>query len=446
MDETLKRLTSNLFANDSEVEFRIKNDTERYRKGFGKLEIIDANGEKVDNAEVSLKLKKHEFKFGCNAFMYDEFDKSEQNAAYAEKFKEIFNLAVVPFYWSDLEPEDGKVRFAKNSVPIYRRPTPDLLVEFCQKNNITPKGHPLLWHAFYPEWLTRNPARLKDRVEQRFQEIAERYRDSIKIWDVINEVFVWEPDACQMPEQQLEFAFELATKYFSAGTTLIYNEVPHISWTEYRKNYTPLYLLIEKLLNQGVRVDGLGLQYHIYIDSAEELIQKRYHETFYNAEYLFNLMDQYAKLNIPFNISEITVPGALKTGGDTLQAEITEKLYRIWFSHPGNSQIVWWNLVDGTAAYAPQGTDEGENRFKGGFLNYDFSNKPVFDVIKNLIHNEWTTNTTVQYSADKVNKFHGFYGDYDVIIKTNQGKFKEEISMYKNALNKFELELKHPLE
>ena len=93
-----------------------------------------------------------------------------------------------------------------------------------------------------------------------------------------------------------------------------------------------------------------------------------------------------------------------------------------------------------------RGQDEGENRFKGGFLNYDFSNKPVFDVIKNLIHNEWTTNTTVQYSADKVNKFHGFYGDYDVIIKTNQGKFKEEISMYKNALNKFELELKHPLE
>ena len=442
MNKMLNTATENLFADDPEIDFRIKNDTERYRKGFATIEIIDSNGEHIDNAEVSLKLKKHEFKFGCNAFMYEQFEQSEQNAAYAEKFKELFNLAVVPFYWSDLEPEDGKIRFTRNSVPIYRRPAPDLLVEYCQKNNITPKGHPLLWHSFYPEWLNNNPSQLTDRIEQHFQEIAERYRDSIKMWDVINEVLAWDPQLRQMPKEQIKLAFKLAEKYFSSGTTLIYNEVPWKSWNEFNGCYTPLYLLVEKLLKQGLKVDCLGLQYHIFADTAQALLDLRVQHSYYKPTRLYTIMDQYAKLNIPFNISEITIPGADDVGGDDMQAKIVERLYRIWFSHPANSQIIWWNLVDGTAAYAPQGSNEGENKAKAGLLNYNFTHKPAYDVIKTLVHNEWTTNTTLKYTAERVNKFHGFYGDYDVIIKTNQGEFKKEISMHKGALNKFKLELK----
>lgn len=442
MNEILKKLTSNLFANDPEIDFRIKNDTERHRKGFGSLEIVYADGEKVDNAEVSLKLKNHEFKFGCNAFMYEEFDKPEQNTAYAEKFRELFNLAVVPFYWSDLEPEDGKVRFTKDSVSIYRRPTPDLLLEFCQKNNITPKGHPLLWQCFHPKWITSHPGRLIDRIEQRFQEISARYRDSIKMWDAVNEPIGWRPLICQMPKNHVELALELAKKYFSAGTELIYNEVHQQSWKQYHGAYSPVYMLVKQLLSKGLKLDCLGLQYHMFWEGAEQMVQRNCQDSYYNPVHLFAIMDQYAKLGIPFNISEITIPGSEKSGGDDLQAAIVEKLYRIWFSHSNNSQIIWWNLVDGTAAYAPQGTSEGENRHKAGLLNYDFSHKPVYDVLKNLIHNEWTTNTTVKYAENAVNKFHGFYGDYDVTVKTNHGEFKKTLSMYKDALNDFKLELK----
>jgi hypothetical protein len=152
-------------------------------------------------------------------------------------------------------------------------------------------------------------------------------------------------------------------------------------------------------------------------------------------------MDQYAELGIPINVSEITIPGAESVGGDTLQAEITEKLYRIWFSHLANSQIVWWNLVDGTAGFAPQGTNQGENRFKGGLLNYDFTPKPVHGVIPKLIHQEWTTHATLKYAAGGINKFHGFYGDYDVTVKTDGGTFQTSLSLYKGALNKIKLQL-----
>jgi len=402
---------------------------------------VDSSDKQIDNAEVSLKLKKHEFKFGCNAFLYEEFDKPEQNAAYAEKFKDLFNMAVVPFYWSDMEPEDGKLRFSKDSVPIYRRPTPDLLLEFCKKNDITPKGHPLFWWLFYPEWLSLDLNTLTDRIERHFKEIAERYGDSIKTWDVINEVLTWQPLVRNLPKNQIELTFKLAEKYFSAGTTLIYNEGTRTGWGEYSGDYTPFKRSVQQFLAQGLKIDCLGLQYHMFYKDPEKMLEDNVQNRYFDPKYLFAVMDQYGKLDIPFNVSEISISGADIFGGDALQAKIIEKLYRIWFSHPNNSQIIWWNLVDGTAAYAPIGSNEGENFWKAGLLNYDFSHKPAYDVMKNLIHNEWTTNTTLNYHSEGINKFHGFYGDYEATIKTSKGEFKKSFTIYKEAINKIKLKL-----
>lgn len=37
--------------------------------------------------------------------MLDQFSSPEQNKAYREMFTALFNIATLPFYWSDLEPE-----------------------------------------------------------------------------------------------------------------------------------------------------------------------------------------------------------------------------------------------------------------------------------------------------------------------------------------------------
>lgn len=61
--------------------------------------------------------------------MLDQFSSPEQNKAYREMFTGLFNIATLPFYWSDLEPEQGRPRFAKDSPNIYRRPAIDLCLE-----------------------------------------------------------------------------------------------------------------------------------------------------------------------------------------------------------------------------------------------------------------------------------------------------------------------------
>ena len=45
--------------------------------------------------------------------MLDELETEEKNEKYKKCFAELFNMATLPFYWRDLEPEKGKQRYDK---------------------------------------------------------------------------------------------------------------------------------------------------------------------------------------------------------------------------------------------------------------------------------------------------------------------------------------------
>ena len=445
MNELAKEIVKNLVNDDPEIDFKIRNGIENSRKGFGTIKLSYTDGSPVQAGEIKLTQTSHEFRFGCNAFMVGQFPEDEQNKQYEEKFREIFNLAVLPFYWNDLEPEDGKLRFDKNSAPIYRRPPPDLVLEFCEKHGITPKGHVLCWHTFLPKWLCLEKDKHAERLERRIREIAERYAEKIKIWDVVNEALQWDPEYFKslplMPARHVETAFRMAQKYFPESTELIYNDGPSVSWKNYRGDYTPLYMLAKSLLDDGLPLKGIGLQYHheFYNNYAAEMTDWAFQWT--NQRYLYACMDQYAKLGVPFNVSEITITASHVLGdGNEFQKLVAEKLYRLWFSHPASNGIIWWNMVDGTA-YVPKEGGDGEDKYRGGLLNYDFSEKPAYTVLRHLIREEWNTRVNMTYTADTDNKFHGFYGDYEAVIKTDKGTFTQKIKLSKSDANKFNLEL-----
>lgn len=412
MNEHALRLLRHFAAEDPEVDARIREGTELHRKGFGEIVLLDAAGRPVPRARVRLALKRHEYHFGCNLFMLDQFGDAGRNAAYRARFAEIFNLAVVPLYWSDLEPQDGSPRFAKDSAPVYRRPPVDLCLEYCEANGIAAKGHPLLWHMFWPDWLRGPKPVIERRIARRFREIAERYADRIGIWDVANEAQTvygrLDLDA------HVDYAFELAGRHFPGGV-LTYND--DRKWWDLQGDYSPVYLLVRHLLDRGLPVRALGFQYHMFaglLDQADQFMHPRH---------LFRCLDQYAKLGIPLNLSEISIISRRDLGdGDEFQARVAERLYRLWFSHPSTNGAIWWNLVDGTAAFAPMGSEEGENSLRAGLLNFDFSEKKAFTVLKRLITQEWTTRAEIAYEAGGRNLFRGFHGTYEFEIETDRGR------------------------
>jgi len=181
----------------------------------------------------------------------------------------------------------------------------------------------------------------------------------------------------------------------------------------------------------------VGLQFHTMIRRENELAETKY---FYNPEYLYRHMDLYARLGKPLQITEVTIPAYSNDPEDeAIQAEILEKLYSIWFSHPNVEQIIYWNLVDGYAhlidpdpakiAASRGNMAIGENYYYGGLLRFDMTPKPAFYTIKNLIENKWHTQTQVTTDVDGKATFKGFYGQYDVEITTANGTVHRTVAL-----------------
>ena len=61
------------------VKDKIENGIEQNRKGYAHIAIKDENGKPVD-AEIEVKQKSHEFKFGANLFMLDQMETAEKKS------------------------------------------------------------------------------------------------------------------------------------------------------------------------------------------------------------------------------------------------------------------------------------------------------------------------------------------------------------------------------
>ena len=72
MDAANLRNMRRFFRDDPEVEFRIANGTEANRKGFAKIRLFMGD-RKVERAEIRYRQKNHQFRFGANLFMLDQF-------------------------------------------------------------------------------------------------------------------------------------------------------------------------------------------------------------------------------------------------------------------------------------------------------------------------------------------------------------------------------------
>lgn len=404
---------------EKETEERIRLGIEQNRKGFIKINVKDKDGNAVSGAKVELKLKKHEFLYGANLFMLDELETPEKNELYKKYFKEGFNAATLPFYWDALEPEQGKPRFAKDSPKIYRRPAPDLCLEYCEENNITPRGHCLTYVNFTPKWLDRNDVPENRRMlEKRYREIAERYSHRIHSWDVLNELFCTEAERGAYFESDniLNDSFDMAEKYFRPNELTI-NEATECVWRDrcFAFSRSGYYLMIEKALREGRRIDCVGMQCHAFVKKEDE---ESLTTNIYNPKRIFAVLDQYEKLGLPILITEITIPCYSPSDEDkAIQAEILTRLYEIWFSHRAVEGAIYWNLVDGYAAFAPQGDmTAGENYYYGGLVDFDFTPKPSYLAIKRLFTEKWTTVETVNTDGNGKAVCRGFFGEYEVTI------------------------------
>lgn len=389
----------------SDVALRIQRDTEQFRKGDEVVRVVDKAGKPVPGASVQVEQLTHDFLFGCNIFMLDAPRLSPaDNAKYKELFKGILNYATLPFYWRGFERERG--------LPEYARM--DAMVKWCGENGITTKGHPLVWshEAGTPTWLPLDkPDEIRSLIENRVGDIVTRYRDSIRIWDVVNEsVHTRFPGMDVLPytSDPVRWARQANPK-----ATLIVNEFGMFTDAKAKNAFLAL---LKRMKSANVPYDAIGLQSHM-------------HGGGYPIPTILSVLDEHAAIGKPLHLTETTVlSGGKETNpqGEKKQAEYVEQFYRACFSHPAVRAITWWDFSD---AGAWQGV-------AAGLVRKDMSPKPVYLVLDRLINREWTTKLTGRTKSDGTFSFRGFGGKYRVTVTLPDGKTKAgEFHLFEGTQN-----------
>ncbi len=296
---------------DPAVQKRIDEGIEKNRKSDATLTILDSLGKPISGAGVTISQTSHDFLFGCNIFVLGQM--KEKNKSYEDAFLKLFNFATIPFYWDDLEPEPGKLRFAEGSPYIWRRPPPDRAVAFGKKHGLTLKGHPLLWHNHNhnPKWMPTAPDALRRAYSKRLQEIAERYAKDIPIWDGVNESLICSPTFPLFSVENQDYplyvpwAFAEARKVFRPENRLIVNDVTKFNWPADETNR--FYRQCAKLLDEGVGIDGIGFQFHFF---NRKSLDNYIGGDRCDPGTLLDTYEMFAKFGLPLWVTEITIGSA----------------------------------------------------------------------------------------------------------------------------------------
>ena len=422
-----KEVLKSFLENKEKLDKRNTEGIEKYRKGDFTLQFASSEKKTIVVEQIA-----HDFKFGCNAFMIDSFETPEKEPVYKDRFARLFNQAVVPFYWDSLEPEEGKLRFHTDSENVYRRPAPDSVLKFCEEYGIEPKGHCLLWNCCNPSWLEKySPEERKAIAERRFQQISAEYADKIPSWDIVNESSTnYNPGSKVLFEEWDEIGLRLGGKYFPDNIKIL-NDTNTGIWYSYPRQgkYMPFNMQLREFLAKKLPFDEIGIQYHMFC--KKEAFKD---SCFMNCDNLLGVLDIFDGYGLPVHLSEITIPsfwGAIKEN-EELQAELAEICYKTFFATKNMKSIVWWNLVDGYAAWAKQNTPNGENYYAAGLLHYDMSEKPVYKMLDRLINEEWKTKETVTVYGNAF-RFRGFYGEYKITVETESGKQSVNVRLSKDG-------------
>ena len=399
----------------------IESDIRRLRMRDYVFVLTDAAGHALTNADVEVRQVSSDFIWGCASLSLGQL--GAKNAAYEARLSEFFNTVTTTFCPDAIVPEENVWRFDESSDDIWRRPPPDRVFAFARRHGLRFKGQPLLCDHWHPTWaVNQTKAEAEKFYRNFFCRVAERYGTSAWAFDVVNEAFCAKWRNPRFPlyggDEDVPFvdwAYAEAAKVFPPGCALNVNMgIEATDWNNQGRRY---YELCKRIVDAGIRLDGIGLQFHLFSDNdlARLIRLEQWHP-----QMLSELFAKLGSLNRPVYINEITIPSTLLRGaaGEAVQAEVASDLYRFWFSCPSIYGITWWNLMDGAAW-------EGEDRVKGALLDDFAREKPVYQALRNLIAREWRTAFRTQTDADGRIHFRGFSGDYEVCFMNAKGNALE---------------------
>ena len=283
---------------------------------------------------------------------------------------------------NDMKPEPTEPREGQ-----FNWENADRIANFCRANGIKLRGHCLMWHSQIGRWMTEdNPTKevFYQRMKNHIQAVVSRYKDVVYCWDVVNEAMTDDKNAedpyCQSVMYKLcgdEFiakAFQFAREA-DPKALLFYNDYNECDPVKSQR----IYNMVKKMKDNGVPIDGIGMQghYNIYGPTEKEVD---------------DAITLYKKIVKHIHVTELDIRVNEEMGGqlrfsregvtisDTVKQNLADQYARVFGVFRKHKDVIdcvtFWNLSDrdswlGAANYP---------------LPFDSDYKPklAYDYIKNM--------------------------------------------------------------
>lgn len=229
------------------------------------LAVITASGLSAQKFDNSLKKAFQDKFYIGTAMSLPQIDGTDPKAVAV--IKKQFSSIVAENCMKSmfLQPQEGKFFFDDA----------DKFVDFGMKNKMFIIGHTLIWHSQLPKWffLDKNgkdvsPEVLKQRMKSHITTVVSRYKGKVKGWDVVNEAILEDGTYRKskfyeiLGEDFIPLAFQYAQEA-DPNAELYYND--YNEW--YPEKVKTVIKMVEKLKSRGIRIDGVGMQAHVGMDT-----------------------------------------------------------------------------------------------------------------------------------------------------------------------------------
>lgn len=178
----------------------------------------------------------------------------------------------------------------------------DKLVKYANDNKKYMRGHTLIWHEQLPEWVFDEKSQVVTRefalgiMERHISEIVSHYKGRVNCWDVVNEVIDDEKEFLRktkwltsIGDDYIDKAFYYAKEADPKGVFFLNDYNGNI-----KEKQDKIYSLVKKMKQDGVPIDGIGIQghYSIVYPTLDEIRCE---------------IERYARLGLQVHITELDI-------------------------------------------------------------------------------------------------------------------------------------------
>lgn len=374
---------------------------EQLRKANLTVQVLDANGAPIPDAQVQVEMQQHAFKFGT-AVVSNKFNGgSAFNATYEQKLLDLdgyghgFNELV---FENDLKWPAWEQQWYSSKPEIASD------VQWMHDHGISIRGHNLAWPGwvYSPADINANatPAYIKNRIRTHLQNILSYPGIGTEMadWDVLNEITGNNDYAnlfAGMPGYPT--GRELYAEIFKQADSLAPNSVLYLNdYVAIEQGDSPTNGIatwksrIDELIAAGAPIEGLGFQGHFSTSPTGIPRVKEIYDDFWNTYGLQAKVTEY-------DVDKLVPPAT--------QADYMRDILTITFAHPSMQGFVMWGFWDGAhwQANAP-------------IYAEDWTLKPSGEAFVDQVFHQWWTNETLLTSSNGVATTRGFKGKYKVTV------------------------------